>query len=245
MIMTAQENETAEKSGKKPVVRLEGVGKAFGPLTIFENITFSLFPGEFAFLVGPSGSGKTTLLRLIYRELLPSTGEIFLDEEKISAKISGRKLCEIRRKIGRAFQDLKIIQDRTAWENLMLAFQILGKNEKEAKSEMEEIFSLVGLEERMTLFPSQLSEGEKQRLGIARALVGEPEILLIDEPTSNLDPANTWQIMKLLDEINKKGIAVFLATHDEDLVDSLQKRVIEIGQGKLLRDEKKGGYLVK
>ena len=110
---------------------------------------------------------------------------------------------------------------------------------------MEEIFSLVGLEERMNLFPSQLSEGEKQRLGIARALVGEPEILLIDEPTSNLDPANTWQIMKLLDEINKKGIAVFLATHDEDLVDSLQKRVIEIGQGKLLRDEKKGGYSAK
>jgi cell division transport system ATP-binding protein len=151
----------------------------------------------------------------------------------------------VRKKIGRVFQDLKIIQDRTAWENLMLAFQILGKSEKEVKSEAEQIFSLVGLEERMNLFPSQLSEGEKQRLGIARALVGEPEILLIDEPTSNLDPANTWQIMKLLDEINKKGIAVFLATHDEDLVDSLQKRVIEIGQGKLLRDEKKGGYSAK
>ena len=244
MMTTAEENETVENE-KKAVVRLEKVGKKFGPLTIFEEISFFLFPGEFAFLVGPSGSGKTTLLRLIYRELLPTTGEIFLDEEEISAKISGRKLCEVRRKIGRVFQDLKIIQDRTAWENLMLAFQILGKSEKEVRSEAEQIFSLVGLEERMNLFPNQLSEGEKQRLGIARALVGEPEILLIDEPTSNLDPANTWQIMKLLDEINKKGIAVFLATHDEDLVDSLQRRVIEIGQGKLLRDEKKGGYSVK
>ncbi len=243
-MMTAEENETAENK-KKPVVRLEKVGKKFGPLTIFEEITFSLFPGEFAFLVGPSGSGKTTLLRLIYRELLPSTGEIFLDEEKISEKISGRRLCEIRRKIGRVFQDLKIIQDRTAWENLMLAFQILGKNEKEARSEMEEILTLVGLGERINLFPNQLSEGEKQRLGIARALVGEPEILLVDEPTSNLDPANTWQIMKPLDKINRRGIAVLLSTHDEDLVNSLQKRVIELGEGKLLRDEPKGGYASK
>ena len=188
----------------------------------FEEISFSLFPGEFAFLVGPSGSGKTTLLRLIYRELLPTTGEVFLDEEEISAKISGRKLCEVRRKIGRVFQDLKIIQDRTAWENLMLAFQILGKSEKEAKSEAEKIFSLVGLEERMNLFPANYQRG-KTAIGNCPGAGGRTGNLLIDEPTSNLDPANTWQIMKLLDEINKKGIAVFLATHDEDLVDPCKK----------------------
>ncbi len=227
---------------KEPIIKVTGVSKQFGPLVALKEIGFNVYPHEFLFLIGPSGAGKTTLFRLLTHELTPTEGEIFFDDINISGKLSGKRLCELRRRIGRVFQDLKLISDKTVKENMRLVFDILRIDRKKIAQENKRLLSLVGLEGKSGLFPSQLAEGEKQRVGIARALIGRPDVLLVDEPTSNLDPATSWQIIKILRDINEAGTAVVIATHDEDIVNSLKARVIEIEGGKLIRDEKKGEY---
>jgi len=226
----------------KPIIKIDKVFKEFGPLTVLKEVSFNIYPREFLFLIGPSGAGKTTLFRLLTHEITPTEGEIFFDDMEVSGKLSGKQLCELRRRVGRVFQDLKLIEDKTVEENIRLIFDILKTDREKVTEESERLLGLVGLSERSNLFPSQLAEGEKQRVGVARALVGQPDILLVDEPTSNLDPATSWQIIKLLRDINSKGTAVVIATHDEDIVSSLTARVIEIDEGKLVRDEKKGKY---
>jgi cell division transport system ATP-binding protein len=223
---------------KAPVLSLKEVTKKFGQEAVLDSVSFDLGSGEFAFLVGPSGSGKTTLFRVLSREIPLTSGEIkFLDQE-ISGRLGGRQVVWLRKQIGRVFQDLKLIGDRTIRENVEISFDIFDFPHQK----LEEVLELVGLENRADLFPAQLSEGEKQRAGIARALIYRPKVLLVDEPTSNLDPASSWQIINLLKKVNQEGTAVIIATHDEDIVDSLKMRVIEIEKGKVVRDEANSQY---
>ena len=181
----------------KPIIKVDKVSKEFGSLIVLKEVGFNIYPREFIFLIGPSGAGKTTLFRLLTREITPTEGEIIFNDMEVSGKLSGRQLCELRRRVGRVFQDLKLIEDKTVEENIRLVFDILKIDRKGIAEESERLLGLVGLNERSNLFPSQLAEGEKQRVGVARALVGQPDVLLVDEPTSNLDPATSWQIIKL------------------------------------------------
>ena len=187
------------------MIKFNGVTKKFPDGTVaVNNVTFEIPDGEFAFFVGPSGAGKTTLLRLILHDLGSSGGQITIDEHDLS-KISGDKVTELRRKIGFVFQDLKLLSDRSVAENVALSLWVLGKNAKEITDEVHQKLLLVGLENQANFFPSQLSGGELQRVAIARALAGDPKYLLADEPTGNVDDANTWKIMKILDEYRKQS----------------------------------------
>jgi len=224
-----------------PILSLKEVTKKFGQETILDEVSLDLVSGEFIFLVGPSGSGKTTLFRLLSYEILPTSGEIQFLDQVISTRLSGGRVVWLRRQIGRVFQDLKLIADRTIKENIAIALDIFDTPHQT----LEEVLELVGLVSKANLFPAQLSEGEKQRAGIARALIYRPKVLLVDEPTSNLDPANSWQIIKLLKKVNQEGTALIVATHDEDIVNSLKVRVVEIDQGKIIRDENQSGYQKK
>lgn len=211
------------------------VTKKFGnDYTALENITFTIPQGELAYLIGPTGSGKTTIFRLIIRDLLPSTGAIMLGEWDI-IKLPKKKLSTLRRKVGVIYQDLKLLMDRTVSENVMLPLQFAGMEEKEAKRKAEEALIEVDLTDSYDKFPMQLSGGERQRVAIARALVFNPEILLADEPTGNLDVKTSEQIVGLLKNINKKGATVFMATHNEKFINP-EDRVIVLDKGKLAQD---------
>lgn len=211
------------------------VTKKFGnDYTALENVSFTISQGELAYLIGPTGSGKTTIFRLIIRDLIPSGGEIMLGEWNI-IKLSKKQLPTLRRKVGVIYQDLKLLMDRTISENVMLPLQFSGMNDKEAMRKAEEALIEVDLADSFDKFPMQLSGGERQRVAIARALVFNPEILLADEPTGNLDIKTSQQILGLLKSINKRGTTVFMATHNEKLIE-LDDRVITLEKGKLTED---------
>lgn len=205
-----------------------------------DGLNFEIADGDFAFLVGQSGSGKTTILKLILRELVPTSGEVVVDEHKLN-KLRGSGLVQLRRKVGFVFQDLKLLSDRSVFENVALSLWVLGKNKKEIAEEVKEKLELVGLSDHNDFFPAQLSGGELQRVAIARALAGDPKYLLADEPTGNVDDDNAWKIMKILDKVNKNGTTVLMATHDSQIVDEMHKRVIRLEKGKIVSD-KKGKY---
>ena|SRR3989344_5451788 len=201
-----------------------------------DEVTFRVEPKEFVFVTGRSGAGKTTLLKLMLRQLLPTEGKILIDKEDV-AQLQRSKLPELRRTIGAVFQDFKLLWDRTVAENIALTLEILGHTEEEIKKHVEQLVELVGLKNKEDLFPSQISGGELQRTVIARALASKPKILFADEPTGNLDQVTAMQIMELLEEINKLGTTVLVATHNEALVDKLGKRKIILEKGKLVKDE--------
>lgn len=225
------------------MIEFKQVTKQFGDGTVaLDRVSFIVKPGEFVFLVGPSGAGKTTILRLLIRDLSPTSGSIFLEKEELNA-LHSRKIPGLRRKIGAAFQDYKLLWDRTIFENVSLPLEIIGEFPRIIKKEVLEILELVGLEKRSDLFPLQLSGGELQRTVIARALAARPSILFADEPTGNLDPGTSWQIVKLLKKINEKGKIVIMATHNFDIVDSLNERVITLEKGKIISDKKKEKYI--
>lgn len=227
------------------MLRFDNVTHQFGNGKVaLKDVAFKVEPSEFLFLVGPSGAGKTTILRLLLRELMPTKGKIFLKGEDLS-NIKQSNIFHLRRRIGAAFQDFKLLEDKTIFENVSLALNILGKKEKEIKEAVEQVLNLVGLEEQGPLFPTQLSGGELQRTVIARALITGPEVLFADEPTGNLDPETAWQIASLLKEINKNGTTVLVATHNTDIVDSLEDRVIRFKKGIIVEDSKEGGYKKK
>lgn len=224
------------------MIKFEHVSKKFKDGTIaLDNISFNIKKGEFVFLVGPSAAGKTTILRLLLRETLATKGKIFVDGEDI-LKIAEKKIPFLRRKIGVVFQDFKLLFDRTVFENVSLALEILGKDLKEIKIRVKKTLNLVGLEDKENFFPVQLSGGEFQRTVIARAVISQPKILFADEPTGNLDIDTSWQIVNLLQQINKKGTTVIMATHNTEIVDSMALRVIHLHKGKIKSDKEKGRY---
>lgn len=224
------------------MIKLNKVSKTFGTGSIsLSDITFEVGKGEFVFLVGPTGSGKTTLFRLIIRDTLPSKGTIIVDDWDI-VKLPHQKIPHLRKKIGVIFQDLKLLPDRTIFENTVLPLELAGIDQLEAKKRVEDILSQVGIIMHRDKFPIQLSGGELQRVAIARALIHDPSILLADEPTGNLDPKTSREIVKILSDINKQGTTIIMATHNFEIVDSLAKRVVALEKGKVIRDEKKGKY---
>ncbi len=224
------------------MIKLDKVSKTFGTGSIgISDVSFEVEKGEFVFLVGPTGSGKTTLFRMMIRDTLPSKGTIIVDDWDI-VKLPHQKIPHLRKKIGVIFQDLKLLSDRTIFENTVLPLELAGVNSLEAKKRVEDILTQVGIIMHRDKFPIQLSGGELQRVAIARALIHGPSILLADEPTGNLDPKTSREIVKLLSEINKQGTTIVMATHNFEIVDSLAKRVIALEKGKVARDEKKGKY---
>ncbi len=208
-----------------------------------ENITFNIKKGEFVSIVGQSGAGKTTLLRLILKEEEPTDGLIIVDGQNLK-EIKFKELPYYRRKIGVVFQDYKLLPDKTAYENIVFAMEAAGKTDEEIKRDVPEILDLIGLTHRAHHFPSQLSGGEKQRVAIGRALANCPNVLIADEPTGNLDPLHTWDIVRLLHKINEMGTTVILATHDREIINTIGKRVITLDKGRLIRDEERGKYVV-
>lgn len=224
------------------MIKLDKVSKVFGTgTTALSDITLSIEKGEFVFLVGSTGSGKTTLFRLLIKDALPSKGIIIIGEWDI-LKLPHQKLPDLRKKVGVVFQDLKLLFDRTIFENVVLPLQLMGIKPVDAKKKVEEVLEKVGISVHRDKFPVQLSGGELQRTAIARALILSPEILLADEPTGNLDPSTSNEIMKLLLDINKQGTTVVMATHNAEVVNKLGKRVIALDKGRLTKDEKIGKY---
>jgi cell division transport system ATP-binding protein len=221
------------------MIHLENVSKTFGTgVSALSDVTLHIEKGEFVFLVGPSGAGKTTLFRLLIREMLPTMGTIRVSDLEVT-KLPHGKISHLRKKIGVIFQDLKLLSDRTIYENIILPLEMGSYDKKESQTRVDQLLSLVGLSDHKHKFPIQLSGGELQRVAIARALTFSPDILLADEPTGNLDAANSWEIVKILQDINKTGTTIVMATHNNDIINSLMKRVIGLEKGKLVKDDKK------
>lgn len=224
------------------MIQFKNIIKKFGNgLFALSDINLVVESQEFVFITGASGAGKTTLLRLIIRDVLPTSGMISVDGDDL-IKLSGKKILGLRRKVGMVFQDFKLLTDRTVSENVALSLEVVGRKPGEIETEVEKVLAQVGLLNQKDLFPIQLSGGEAQRTVIARALITKPKILLADEPTGNLDHVTSWDILKLLEEINKNGTTVIMATHNVDIVNKLKKRVIVLEKGKIKRDELEGKY---
>lgn len=219
------------------MIHFTNVSKKYYSDLALDDVSFSIEKGDFVFLIGPTGSGKTTIFRLIIRDLLPTEGVITIGDIDVK-KLPGKKIRQLRRNVGVVFQDLKLLTDRTVGENVMLPLQFSGISEKDAKRRAIEVLESVGLGDAFMKFPLQLSGGERQRVAIARALVFDPEVILADEPTGNLDFETSRQILDLLETINKQGTTIFMATHNERIIDTTKKRVIVLEKGKLKEDRK-------
>jgi cell division transport system ATP-binding protein len=207
------------------------------------DVNLSIEKGDFAFIVGSTGSGKSTLLKLIYREELATEGRVFVMGDDVE-ELRPAAVPFLRRKIGIVFQDFRLLPQKTVWENLAFALRVIGTPPREIRRRIPEALDLVGLNHRCEAFPHQLSGGEQQRASIARALVNNPPLLVADEPTGNLDPDTSWDIIQLISRINVRGTTVLVATHDREIVDRMRKRVIVLDRGQVVRDQEKGVYSV-
>ena len=224
------------------MIKFEEVTKIYPPSTVgLEKVSLHIEVGEFVFLVGPSGSGKSTFIRLLIKELEPDRGRVSVGGRDLST-LRRWKTPYLRRNIGCVFQDFKLLPNKTAFENVMYALVVTGSANSASKKKAAEILALVGLGHKAESFPNQLSGGEQQRVSIARAFVNHPPLLIADEPTGNLDPETSMGIMQLLYRINKTGTTVLMATHDREMVDRMRRRVIALEAGKVVRDQKRGGY---
>lgn len=213
------------------------------PTIALEDVTFKVGKPEFVSIVGKSGSGKTTLLRLILAEEKPTHGRIFFENQDIN-KIKKSQIYKLRRRIGTVFQDYKLFPGKTAYENIAYVMEVMGATDEEIKRDLPEILTIVGLENKANNFPNELSGGERQRVAIARALIHRPDIILADEPTGNLDPYNTFETIKILMRIYELGTSVILASHDKEIINFLKKRVITLENGKIIRDDPKGRFIL-
>ncbi len=223
------------------MILFDSVTKKFGSSIALDDVSFEIKQGEFVFVVGPSGAGKSTLLRILTREILPTSGKVMVATHDIT-KIKDKDVPTLRRKVGVVFQDFKLLDDRTVFENVSLALEVLGKKDDEISKQVEHILKLVEIWNKRNLFPRQLSGGEAQRTAIARAIVGKPDVLLADEPTGDLDPKTAWGVVQLLNEINSWGTTIFMATHNQEIVNTLKRRVIVLKNGKIVKDSKEGRY---
>ena len=225
------------------MIELENVSKSYSTgAPAIKGISLKIENGEFVFIVGNSGSGKSTLIKLLMKELEPTSGKIYVNGRFLN-NMRRRKIADHRRDIGVVFQDFRLLRDRNVYENIAFAQRVVETPIRVIRRRVPAMLALVGLSEKYRSHPKELSGGEQQRVALARALVNNPSILLADEPTGNLDPKNSWEIMKLLEEINKRGTTVVVVTHNREIVDAMNKRVITMHKGVVLSDEKKGGYL--
>ncbi len=224
------------------MIHLENVNKTYetGSKAV-RDLNLHIEAGEFVFIVGNSGSGKSTLIKLLLKEVEPTSGSIVVDGLEIT-RMKRRKVPMYRRNIGVVFQDFRLLKDRNIYDNVAFAQRVIAAPGREIKRRVPEILNMVGLAGKYKSYPRQLSGGEQQRVAIARALVNKPAILLADEPTGNLDPKNSWEIMNLLDEVNRQGTTVVVVTHNREIVDQMKKRVIAMKSGKIVSDEEEGGY---
>jgi cell division transport system ATP-binding protein len=230
------------RRGGKPIVELRDVTKVYsGGHMALDRVSLAIDRGEFAFLVGPTGCGKSTLIKMLIRELDATEGTVRIAGRDIGA-LPEKKIPHMRRNIGTVFQDFKLLPDRTVYDNVAYALQVLGASRAEIREKVGETLRLVGLSTKLHSFPDQLSGGEQQRVSIARAFVNHPPLLLADEPSGNLDPVTSIGVMQLLYRINKTGTTVIVVTHDREMVDSMRRRVIELYEGRVVRDEVSGGY---
>jgi cell division transport system ATP-binding protein len=225
------------------MIRFDNVSKVYarGAKPALDNISVEVERGDFVFLVGSSGSGKSTFLKLILREERPTTGDVYVAGRHLN-RLSSWRVPQLRREIGAVFQDFRLLPNKTVYQNVAFALQVIGKKRHVINSSVPEILDLVGLGGKEKRLPHELSGGEQQRVAIARAFVNHPPILLCDEPTGNLDPGTSVGIMRLLDRINRTGTTVLMATHDDEIVDQMRKRVIELRGGQLVRDQDRGVY---
>ncbi|HWE54970.1 MAG TPA: cell division ATP-binding protein FtsE [Acidimicrobiales bacterium] len=224
------------------MIKLDNVTKAYKGTTVaLRDVTVDIQKGEFVFLVGPSGSGKSTFLRLVTKEEQSDSGEVWVAGKEVGT-LSAWKVPYLRRNIGCVFQDFRLLPTKTVYENVAFALEVIGRPRHVVRSQVPQILDLVGLGKKLQNLPNELSGGEQQRVAIARAFVNRPLILLADEPTGNLDPATTNGIMRLLDRINRTGTTVLMATHDNGIVDSMRRRVIELDRGTVIRDQARGVY---
>ncbi len=228
----------------KVMIRFENISKIYNSHSVaLKDVTFEVKPQEFVSLVGRSGAGKSTLLKLLIAEEKPTSGKIFFNKQNV-LKMPNRELPFLRRQIGAVFQDFKLLPNKTAYENVAFAMEVAGKSEAEIKNDVPRVLDLVGLKDKMNNFPRELSGGEKQRVAIARAMVHRPSVIVADEPTGNLDPINTWDIIRLLLKISELGTTVILATHDKEIINALEKRVVSLENGTVVRDENPGRYIL-
>ena len=233
----------AKKISSEDIIVLEQVSKSYATgAPALNGISLTIKRGEFVFIVGDSGSGKSTLIKLLLRELLPTSGDIYVNGQSL-VDLKRRNVPKYRRNLGVVFQDFRLLKDRNVYENVAFAQRIIQVPTREIRKNVPSILSVVGLAGKYKAKPRQLSGGEQQRVAMARALINRPPILLCDEPTGNLDPKNSWEIMKLLEQINKKGTTVLVVTHNREIVNEMQKRVITMKKGVIVSDEEKGGYI--
>jgi cell division transport system ATP-binding protein len=224
------------------MISVQHVSKVYrGSVPALDDVSVEVEKGEFVFIVGPSGSGKSTFIRLLLKEEEPTRGEIFVAGKRLE-RMSSWKVPHLRRNIGTVFQDFKLLADKTVFENVAFALDVIGKPKSAIDVRVPEILELVGLGEKLNSYPDELSGGEQQRVSMARACVNRPLILLADEPTGNLDPATSVDIMRLLDRINRIGTTIVMATHDHAIVDAMRRRVIELDAGRVVRDQERGVY---
>lgn len=225
------------------MIEFKNVSKVYQSNHIaLSNVTIEINKGEFVFIVGPSGAGKSTMIKLLMKEIEPTNGQIIVNGIDVNG-LKRREIPYYRRNIGVVFQDFKLLQNKTVNENVAFAMRIVGASYREIKKRVPQILNVVGLSNKGNQYPNQLSGGEQQRVGLARALVNNPAILICDEPTGNLDPDTAWGIMELLDDINKSGTTILMATHAKDVVDKMKKRVIALEKGVVIRDQERGGYI--
>ncbi len=230
---------------KEPLIMInfQNVSKLYNSHSqALEDVTFRVNQGEFISLVGRSGAGKTTVIKLLIGEDKPSKGRVFFGQYEVN-KLTDRDLPALRRHIGIVFQDFRLLPTKNTYENVAFALEVAGRPQSEIAELVPQVLDMVGLSDKMQNFPHELSGGEKQRVAIARAMVHRPEVIIADEPTGNLDPLNTMDIINLLKKINELGTTMILATHDKEVVNSLEKRVVTLDRGRIVRDEEKGKYI--
>ncbi len=224
------------------MIRFYGVTKVYpNGVKALDNINLHIRKGEFLFLVGPSGAGKSTLTKLIFREELPTRGQVLFNGRNV-ARMRSREVPYLRRRIGMVFQDFRLLPQKTVFENVAFALEVTGASSRDIKRRVPEVLKLVGLEDKAGMLPAHLSGGEQQRVGIARAIVNNPVLLIADEPTGNLDPETSWGLMELFQQINKAGTTIIMITHAREIVDAMKKRVVALESGRIIRDEEGGGY---
>ena len=208
-----------------------------------EDVSFSVEPGEFISIVGHSGAGKTTLVKMLLAEERPTTGSVFFESINVH-EVPMRRINKLRRKIGTVFQDFRLLHNKTAYENVAFAMEAAGRSEEEIRSDVPHVLELVDLQSKINNFPGELSGGEQQRVAIARAIVNQPDVIVADEPTGNLDPVNTFEVVQILKKINDLGTTIILTTHNKGVIDALKKRVITLDRGKVIRDDREGRYIL-